>query len=139
MNTIGVLDRFAPSRWSAALVLALVLATLPSAAAEAAATTPKGKAHPVPVRPAYPPVYPGACLYGVCGGIWWVDRRPVRRPVAPVQPEFVEQDIWGSTGNPWGYVRRLPPPTPEGHIQSRYRDASTIRPEFAERGEAAQR
>ena len=59
----------------------------------------------------------------------------MRRPVAPVQPEFVEQDIWGTTGSPWGYVRRLPPPTPASHIQPRYRDASTIRPEFAERGD----
>ena len=63
------------------------------------------------------------------------NRRPIRRPVAPVQPEFSEQDIWGTTGSPWGYVRRLPPPTPASHIQPRYRDASTIRPEFAERGD----
>jgi hypothetical protein len=27
-------------------------------------------------------------------------------------------------------VRRLPPPTPQSQIQPRYRDASTIRPEF---------
>jgi hypothetical protein len=60
------------------------------------------------------------------------DRWQPRRPVAPEQPSFAEQDIWGTNGSPWGYVRRLPPPTPDSHIQPRYRDASTIRPEFAE-------
>jgi hypothetical protein len=42
-------------------------------------------------------------------------------------------DIWGGAGSPWGYVRRLPPPTPQSHIQPQYKDASTIRPEFEER------
>jgi hypothetical protein len=91
------------------------------------------------VRPSYPVPYllyryPGACLpYGSCAGPWWwEDRRQPRRPVAPEQPSPPEQDIWGSTGSPWGYVRRFPPPTPESHIQPRYRDASTLRPEFAE-------
>jgi hypothetical protein len=45
----------------------------------------------------------------------------------------ISSRIWGTTGSPWGYVRRLPPPTSESHIQPRYRDASTIRPEFDER------
>jgi hypothetical protein len=122
----------------AALIVSSMLAVPHLASAQANAKRADGKAY---VRPgytvAYPMyVYPGACLaYGACGGIWWADRRPVRRPVAPVQPEFVEQDIWGTTGSPWGYVRRLPLPTPESHIQPRYRDASTIRPEFTDRGD----
>jgi hypothetical protein len=78
--------------------------------------------------------HPSACLtYGGCAGLWWDDRRQPRRPIAPEPSSQAESDIWGSTGSPWGYVRRLPPPTPEGNIQPRYRDASTIRPEFSER------
>jgi hypothetical protein len=77
---------------------------------------------------------PGPCLgYGACAGWGWEDRRPWRRPVAPEPPSFGDQDIWGTTGSPWGYVRRLPPPTPESQIQPRYRDSSTIRPEFEAR------
>jgi hypothetical protein len=78
--------------------------------------------------------HPSACLtYGGCAGLWWDDRRQPRRPIAPEPSSQADSDIWGSAGSPWGYVRRLPPPTPEGHIQPRYRDASTIRPEFSER------
>jgi hypothetical protein len=78
--------------------------------------------------------HPGACLtFGSCAGFWWDDRRQPRRPNTPEPASQAELDIWGSTGSPWGYVRRLPPPTPESHIQPRYRDASTIRPEFSER------
>ncbi len=90
-----------------------------------------------PVRSGAGVLYPwyfnaAGCLPGtVCAGLPWQDRRPIRRPAAPDQPTFDEQqDIWGTTGSPWGYVRRLPPPTPESQIQPRYRDASTIRPEF---------
>jgi hypothetical protein len=88
--------------------------------------------------PGYPVMYPlyfypGACFaYGACDGLLWDDRRQWRRPVAPSQPSPVEQDLWATSGSPWGYVRRLPPPTPASHIQPRYRDASTIRPEFAD-------
>jgi hypothetical protein len=80
--------------------------------------------------------YPGACMpVGACAGWAWEDRRPFRRPVAPEPQVFQEQDIWGTSGSPWGYVRRLPPPTPESQIQPRYRDASTLRPEFDTRPE----
>ena len=58
------------------------------------------------------------------------ETRPAAAPAGPGAPP--EQDIWGTTGSPWGYVRRLPPPTSASQIQPRYRDASTIRPEFAE-------
>lgn len=75
---------------------------------------------------------PNCLAYGVCAGWGWDDRRPLRRPVAPDPPVFEERELWGGSGSPWGYVRRLPPPTPESQIQPRYRDASTIRPEFAE-------
>jgi hypothetical protein len=112
----------------------------------AAETNRTGEAEKAQVRPSYPVPYllyrhPGACLpYGACGGLWWwEDRRKPKRPVAPEQPSFTEQDIWGPTGSPWGYVRRLPPPTPESHIQPRYRDASTIRPEFNEPTDSAPR
>ncbi len=66
-------------------------------------------------------------------------RRPPRRPVAPDPPKPVDTDLWGGTGSPWGYVRRLPPPTPESQIQPRYREASTLRPQFAESGTAPTR
>jgi hypothetical protein len=77
--------------------------------------------------------YAGACLrFGGCGAWAWDERNAPRRPAAPDDPAPVEQDIWGTAGSPWGYVRRLPPPTPESHIQPRFKDASTIRPEFEE-------
>jgi hypothetical protein len=73
----------------------------------------------------------GGCLPGGACAAWaWQDRRPFRRPTAPEPLTFDDQDIWGTTGSPWGYVQRMPPPTPESQIQPRYRDASTIRPEF---------
>jgi hypothetical protein len=79
--------------------------------------------------PAY--LYPGACLaYGACAVSGWADQRPRRRPMAPSEVPVIEQDIWGTTGSPWGYVRRLPPPTPQSQIQPLYKDASTVRPEF---------
>jgi hypothetical protein len=62
--------------------------------------------------------------------------RPGHSVVFPQKAPRADQDLWGTTGSPWGYVRRLPPPTPESHIQPRYRDASTIRPEFVERDRA---
>jgi len=78
-----------------------------------------------------PFVYPGACWpYGSCFGPPWDERRQRQRAAAPDPPPPVDPDIWGSSGSPWGYVRRLPPPTPESQIQPRYRDASTIRPEY---------
>ena len=83
---------------------------------------------------AYPDVCPS---FGTCAGMWFYDRRQWRRPIAPDPTLPTRQDIWDTTGSPWGYVRRLPPPTPESHIQPRYRDASTIRPEFVERGDTA--
>lgn len=81
-------------------------------------------------------VYPwyfnaGGCLPGGPCAAWaWQDRRPFKRPIAPEPLVFDDQDIWGSSGSPWGYVQRLPPPTPQSQIQPQYRDASTIRPEF---------
>lgn len=86
-----------------------------------------GYAFPYPLPP-----YASACpLYGPCVAPWWDERRMRPRPMAP-QPQqpASDLDIWGSTGSPWGYVRRLPPPTPDSQIQPRYRDASTIRPEY---------
>lgn len=78
-------------------------------------------------------LHPGACLtHAGCVGLWWDERRQPRRPKAPEPASQVESDIWGPAGSPWGYVRRLPPPTPETHIQPRYREASTIRSEFNE-------
>ena len=125
--------RSAPLCAGAAL-LAMLALTLPRGAAAEAGTAY--------VRPYYPGpylLYPGACLaYGACAAFWWDDRRAPRRPVAP-EPPSPPEDIWGASGSPWGYVRRLPPPTPQSQIQPRYRDASTVRPEFAEPAGAAPR
>jgi len=122
-----------------ARALSMLVLTLSAGAVAAGITRVSGTLHVRPVWPGYVPgypviyptyLYPGACLrYGDCADAWWADRRPWRRPVAPSQPP-VEQDIWGPAGSPWGYVRRLPPPTPQSQIQPRYQDASTIRPEF---------
>ena len=139
---MSVAKRHLPARTLAAMIASLMLAVPHLAAAQATARNADGKAY---VRPGYTSAfpmypYPGACsAYGPCVGLWWDDRRQLRRPVAPEQRATVEQDIWGTTGSPWGYVRRLPPPTPENQIQPRYRDASTIRPEFLERDGAVQR
>jgi len=138
-NHMKASDRFDPVGALATLIVSTMLAVPHPAAAQANAIRADRKAF---VRPgytvAYPPyLYPGACLYGACGAMWWIDRRPLRRPIAPDQAEPAEQDIWGTTGSPWGYVRRLPPPTPESRIQPLYRDASTIRPEFSERDSAS--
>lgn len=137
-------DRLATVGVHAAAIASLLLALphLATAQGSAPRANGKGKAHVRPgytlTYPLYP--YPGACLlYGACAGLWWDDRRPWRRPIAPDQTPTAEQDIWSTTGSPWGYIPRLPPPTPESHIQPRYRDASTIRPEFTERDGAVQR
>lgn len=116
----------------AARALSMLILAL-STGSVAAGTASAGGAASVPgYRALYPAtLYPGACLsYGACAVSGWADRRPWRRPVAPSDPPAIEQDIWGTTGSPWGYVRRMPPPTPQSQIQPRYQDASTIRPEF---------
>lgn len=110
------------------------LALSASAAAAAGGAVIVGPVWPGP-WPGWPVAgpfaYPGACLpYGRCFGPPWDERRQRLRPMAPDAPPPADADIWGSTGSPWGYVRRLPPPTPESQIQPRYRDASTIRPEY---------
>lgn len=119
-------------------ILALGMAPLVQAAANAPAAAEVAQVRPGSLWPSAavvsPYFHPGACVpYAACVGPWW-DERPRRRPMAapsaPAAPS--EQDIWGTTGSPWGYVRRLPPPTPASQIQPRFRDASTIRPEFAE-------
>ena len=126
----------ARGRWVARLSVGAILL---SGAAPAAAN---GLAQVADVRQVWLPTvwaYPGpwvippaTCLYtGGCAGWLWQDRPPLRRPVAPEPATFRDADIWGSAGSPWGYVRRLPPPTPESQIQPRYRSASTLRPEYA--------
>lgn len=116
-----------PSTYFAPIARAILMGVLTLGAASAAA----GTVYVGPAWPVYLPGYSGACLsYGACAVVPWGDARPWKRPVAPSQPNAVDQDIWGSTGSPWGYVRRLPPPTPPSQIQPRYQDASTIRPEF---------
>ena len=122
-------------------ILALGMAQLAHAAASAPVSDEVAKGRPPRLAPMWPSpavtslyFYPGACApYGTCAGPWWDERQRRRRAGAPVEPGAPpEQDIWGTTGSPWGYVRRLPPPTPASQIQPRYRDASTIRPEFVD-------
>ncbi len=148
MTLMNTLTRTELSGALRALMAAMTLLASHWPAAAAGVTLGVGAAYATPARPGYPPrylapyplhFYSGACLrFGGCGGIWGWDERPApRRPVAPDEPAPVEQDIWGGVGSPWGYVRRLPPPTPEGHIQPRYKDASTIRPEFEEASSVA--
>jgi len=119
-----------------AVCSALTFAVAPALAGSGGSASAPEPRLPWPgIAPAYARVYPyaGACwLYGAC--LWWDDRRAPRRPTAPDSPSTPpEQDLWGTTGSPWGYVRRLPAPTPDSQIQPRYREASTIRPEFSER------
>ena len=115
-----------------AALLALLALGAGAAAAGGAAFVGPVWPGPWPGWPvAGPFAYSGACPpYGRCFGPPWDDRRQRQRPPPPDAPLPADADIWGSAGSPWGYVRRLPPPTPESQIQPRYRDASTIRPEF---------
>jgi len=125
--------------WLTMLIVAPAHTAAAAAGAPAADAGAKGWAprpayawsYPV-IFPLYP--YPGACWYsGACVGPWWDERQRRRRPAAPEQPDALPaQDIWSGSGSPWGYLRRLPPPTAPSQIQPAYRDASTIRPEFAE-------
>ena len=115
----------------AARAISMTALTLGAVSVSAGASNVGGMIYVRPAWPVYMPGYPGACLpYGPCAAVPWGDLRPWKRPVAPSLPDTVDQDIWGSTGSPWGYVRRVPPPTPQSQIQPRYKDASTIRPEF---------
>lgn len=111
-------------------------ATLGSGAALAGGAVQPGVMWPG-IYPGHPFIAPmphraGCGLYTHCVPPWWDARRDRARPTAP-PPPAVEPDIWGGSGSPWGYVRRVPPPTPESQIQPQYRDASTIRPEFLDR------
>jgi hypothetical protein len=120
---------------AAGVARAIPMTVLALVAASASAGTPNvgGTIYIRPAWPVYLPGYPGACLtygYGTCAVVPWGDLRPWVRPVAPNPPDAIDPNIWGSTGSPWGYVRRLPPPTSPSQIQPRYQDASTIRPEF---------
>lgn len=117
----------------AALLAVSALGTA-RAAAGGAAVVGVAQVGPVWLGPGWPVatpwLYPGACLpYGRCFGAPWDERRQRQRAAAP-EPPPADADLWGAAGSPWGYVRRLPPPTPESQIQPRYRDASTIRPEY---------
>ena len=123
-----------------ALALAMLLLGLgsgdvvagPAAAGASAAARPSVQGQGRVPRMLYAPyVYLGAC-WPYCAGAdaWWPNRRAGPRQTAPEQPVALEQDIWGTTGSPWGYVRRLPPPTPQSQIQPQYQESSTIRPEF---------
>ena len=128
----------------AALTAALAVAPHLRASAEGVVGMSAGWANAEWARPWYAPVYgmpyapffyPVPCgVYGACAWLWWDGRWRARRPIAPDQPPPMDQDIWGTTGSPWGYVRRLPPPTPESHIQPLYREASLVRPEFDDAG-----
>ncbi len=57
-------------------------------------------------------------------------REEIATPKGPATP-----DLWDSDGSPWGYTRRLPPPTPESEIQPAYRDAGQVRPEYRDAGQ----
>jgi hypothetical protein len=129
--------------------LARILVATAFAAIAAPQATPllADAARPAPAWPAWP--YPAPhdfaapCLAGgICARApaheGWRERRERfealrREPAAPAAPGF---DLWDNAGSPWGYVRRLPPPTPESEIQPRYRGASQVRPEFSGAGSA---
>jgi hypothetical protein len=118
---------------TAARALSMLILTLGAGSVAAGATSAGGVPSVPGYRVLYPVyLYPGACLsYGACAVSGWADRRPWRRSVAPQsESPAIDPDIWGTTGSPWGYVRRMPPPTPENQIQPLYKDASTVRPEF---------
>jgi hypothetical protein len=99
------------------------------------------------VRPGWPGYAPwapyrpfgwsaGACLgFGGCAWAAWPEPYVPRRPVAPEPVPPARNALWAYDSS-WGYLQRLPPPTPAGNIQPRFREASTVRPEFAEVSQA---
>lgn len=81
----------------------------------------------------------GPCLPGTC-----VDdiqlRRAVRRELErqELRRELEQREGGGyprGTGGPYVAPRPAPPPTPESHLQPRYRGSGDVRPEYLDAGQ----
>ena len=84
--------------------------------------------------PCYPP---GACDGLILNEITRLERR---QRIDALRRQSAEDGsrgfaLWGAEGSPWGYVRRVPPPTDEKQIQPDYRGSGLIRPEYLGIGE----
>lgn len=62
--------------------------------------------------------------------------RWLREAAGERSPPQAPGNLWDGGAGPWGYVKRIPPPTPESEIQPAYRGASQIRPEYQRSGES---
>ena len=134
VNHMKASDRFSPLGTLAALIVSTMLTMPHPAAAQANTTLAIGRLLSGRVTPLHtcrtstlarvctaPAAEHGGLSDDHCGVLSRQLRlKPSRTSGAP-------------PAAPWGYVRRLPPSTPEGRIQPLYRGASTIRPGFSER------
>jgi hypothetical protein len=125
----------------AGLALA-ISAGAPATGPERAADSGGGRvAVPVYVLPV-----PGYGFYGNCafaGGCvdayrtartYQERREQVRRDREEIATPKPPPDLWDGASGPWGYTRRIPPPTPESEIQPQYRDSGQVLPQYKESG-----
>jgi hypothetical protein len=125
----------------ACLALA-ISAAAPAAGPETVADSGGGRtAVPVYVYPV-----PGYGFYGNCafsGGCidayrtartYQERREQVRRDREEIATPKPPPDLWDGTSGPWGYTRRIPPPTPESEIQPQYRGSGQVLPQYKESG-----
>lgn len=61
-------------------------------------------------------------------------REQVRREREEIATPKPPPDLWDGTSGPWGYTRRIPPPTPESEIQPPYRDSGQVLPQYKDSG-----
>jgi len=142
---------------SLALALALFGKALPASAGGAAISIGVGTSAGLPLGVLYAPYEwrwgdPYWAPYWA-GSIYWPHHDPLRlrieldrmersRSLRVGPDEWASrqapENLWDGGSSPWGYVKRVPPPTSEQNIQPEYRGASQIRPEY-QRGERSVR
>jgi hypothetical protein len=134
-----------PVRTIVAACIALV-GVVSAAPARAQASIGGAVVWPWPVYGPYAP-YPywgytpwGPCVSGVCADDLQL-RRAVRREMQ-LQELRRELEMRADAGFPapgqsiYGLSRNPPPPTPESHLQPRYRGSGEVRPEYRSAGQA---
>lgn len=127
-----------------ALLVCVATSTPGIASAEGGGGPATGTPVPVPVY-VYPTwgfgMYRDCAFYGTCLDAYraarsYEERREqVRRQRQEIATPTPAPDLWSGDG-PWGYTRRMPPPTPESEIQPQYRESGQVLPQYR-RGESS--